>query len=161
MNNNIAGPKALLECDLVVLAQFYEFIKKNGFESFEDYFKFTIDESAKNELISLSESEISKIINYLNRYLMDDDSTWIENFNPFKSANSFTFAYLYKSAQSHCDDFPFASWDLISRHGKIALGKAFKQFVLKTENAAEKGEWYIKMDGFNMSNAALYKLILK
>lgn len=161
MNNSTSTPKALIECDLVLMAQFYEFIRKAGYESFEQYFQYTMDESAKNELISLSEKEISQIINYLNEYLLDDDSTWIDDFNPYKSTNSFTFVYLYKSAQKHSSDFPFVDWDRISRHGKIALGKAFKQYVLKTEVSAEKGEWYIKMDGMNMSSAALYKLVQK
>ena len=161
MNNTISPPEALIKCDLIVMAKFFEFIRKAGFESFEQYFQFTMDESAKNELISLSEKDISQIINYLNEYLVDDDSSWTDNFNPFKSTNSFTFVYLYKSAQRNCEDFPFANWDLISRHGKIALGKAFKQFVVKTEESAEKGDWYITMDGINMSNAALYKLIKK
>lgn len=161
MNNSISNPKALLECDLVVLAQFFDFIKKAGFENFEEYFQFTMDESAKNELITLSKMDISQIINYLSEYLLDGDSSWTDNFNPFKSTNSFTFVYLYKSAQKNDENFPFADWNLISRHSKITLGKEFKEFVQKTEEIAEKDEWYIKKDGLNMSSAALYKLIQK
>lgn len=49
----------------------------------------------------------------------------------------------------------------ISRHGRIALGKAFKQEILENAKKTKDGDFYIKIKDKTMSNSALYQLYKK
>lgn len=155
--HNITGLKATLECDLNILSDLSKLIDSKGFNSADEFFKHLLDENMKNELIDLSFNKINEISEYLITGILHNES-WEGGVTYFNSNRPFTFMHAYKTLKECDSEFPYPDWDKISRHGRIALGKAFKQGILENAKQTKSGNLYIKLKDKTMNNAALYQL---
>lgn len=161
MNKHIiTGLKGTLECDLEILSDLSKLMRSKGFESIEDFFRYLLDENIKSELKDLSSDEINEMITYLIDGITDNES-WESGDNYFNCERPFTFMNAYKALKDCDSEFPYSDWDQISRHGRIALGKAFKQRILDDAKQKKVGEFYIELKDKTISNSALYQLYKK
>lgn len=55
-------------------------------------------------------------------------------------------------------EFDYPKWSNLDRSVRIDLGKKFKAAILKHADKVEEGDYYIKQEGTNINNSALYRV---
>ncbi len=122
--------------------------KNNNFSTISEYLTYLVEQASEtNE--KPSEDEIYLIINNLIDLALRNR----------RDLADFTMQELYTFCIKKEEEFDYPKWSNLDRSVRIDLGKKFKAAILKHADKIEEGEYYIKQDGININNSALYRVV--
>ncbi|WP_166172044.1 hypothetical protein [Acinetobacter sp. SA01] len=121
--------------------------RSNNFTTISEYLTFLVERDCEtNE--KPNEDEILLIIDSLIQLALKNR----------RRLDAFTMQELYTFCIKNEEEFDYPNWSSLDRSVRIELGKKFKAAILKHADKIELGDDYIKQDGTNINNSALYKV---
>ena len=121
--------------------------KSNNFTTISEYLTYLIEQDSEtNE--KPNEDEIYLIINTLIELALRNR----------RDLSDFTMQELYTFCIKNEEEFDYPKWSNLDRSVRIDLGKKFKATILKHADKVEEGDYYIKQEGTNINNSALYRV---